>query len=201
MSKEYINLADICAEKIEDNFIKDFEDLEKNCTPIYQVQATKGNSNSYIMKCGIHSKVTDIIINKFDLTKTVKCSIISKLYSENMLKSLSESCYFPMLKVQFMYSKNEKLVPIAKMLFNFHTFEHHKNRNNIIKYLSDSQKKIKLDGMFSITFHYGGKKMVLKNYKTYIGQMNKLNEMIVFMNRCDIVDILEDIVKKIDLKN
>ena len=61
----------------------------KNCidgNTVYQIQAKNSSNKCTIMKVGEMVQKTDILINKFDLSKQIQCFVVSSLYDLNGLK-------------------------------------------------------------------------------------------------------------------
>jgi hypothetical protein len=171
-SDEYIDLSKLDSQYVDSKYDMTEDDyneiLNTNGKTVYQLQPIENENYCYIYQVGKMIKLTDIIINEFQLDKILECFIISKLYTLEQLNSISNQCQFCILQI----TVNRKDRPICHIRFNFHTFDHKQSCKPISKYLSTNTNKIKCKGFYSITFHYNNKRINLESMKNYIGNVS-----------------------------
>lgn len=190
---EYMDISDINFNKKDENFDK-AEDLKKEGFPVYQIQSKSNNSIGYIMNVGLFTKVSDVIINKFNISTQIACIMMSCIHDKNNLKSRSNFCEFEMIKILINHNNGIKISPIASMFLNFNTFDHKVKKKSIMEYVSTKDNKKKLEGFFTITLHFKDKKVILEKYKTYLGIKKLIDEMIRNLADNKVKNIINELI-------
>ena len=196
MPEEFISFNDINSHKINSDFISDQEvnNLEGNEKFVYQIQAVENSNYAKIMKVLLLKELHDILIKEFDLSLKFKCFMISIIYDEDLLNQYEDSCKFHLVRINICYNDGVKLSPIGWICYNFHTFDHKKEKKNIKAYLSSYDNIIELKGYFSITFHFKendiAKFITMETFKEYCGQINMMNNLIKYLSGEKIQNIL-----------
>ena len=190
MENEFINVTEF---RTNINYINDTDHGMENS--IYQVQPEDYSNNAVIMKVGNFKKTSDVLINKFNISPSVHCIIVSSIHDNNDLIKMSNHSNFEMIKIIINYSNTNKLYPICYIKLLFHTTENI-NNNTISKYLSTNDKKIKLNGYFSISFHSNEGVTILENFKEYKKTSDMISKMIYYLTTNKIRNIIHDMTKK-----
>jgi len=134
-----------------------FDELKHNTdevcetVTIYQFQSIKNENKCKIQEVGYFPNVFDTLINKFEYNDK-KCMLLGCLYNLDILVKNQTSCTFPMFKLIV----NGKKRNICCITYNFHTFDHMKNKN-IDKYINDTTMNneiMALTGFYSMKLHY-----------------------------------------------
>lgn len=197
MSNDFITVDQLNLNNIDADYNSD--DDENNIDKkeekfVYQFQADKDSKYAKIMKVGILNEIHDILIKEFDLSNKLKCYMTSIIYNFETLQNLEEACRFQLIKIIICNRGEKNIIPVAKLCYNFHTFEHVKNKNSIINYISDENKKMDLCGYFSITLHFQEnnipKVINVQLFKTFHGKNEMLNSLIKCLSDDNIKNIL-----------
>lgn len=183
---EYVNLSDLTANYVD----KPHEECPGE--PVYQIQPT--SNKAVIMEVGAFSKASDVIINQFDLSFRETCIISSSIHQLKDLVQLEGDCKFPLVKILVNYNDGTKLQPIGSVIAFFHTFKHLKAQRSISEYLSSKNHQVWLDGMFSISFHFDNKKVMLENMKEFPGMGPLIDRMIMYLATDEIRNIVAGLI-------
>jgi len=189
---EYVNLSDLNA-----NYIDDHHDDKTDGEPAYQIQPEPNTNRAIIIEVGRLSKSTDVLINQFNLTAKQRCIITSSIYHLAELKELEPNCRFPLIKIYVNHINGDKITLIGCMILFFHTFVHLKENKGIDNYISTKEAKNPLNGFFSISFHFGDKKIMMENIKESLGMMVMIDKMITYLMSDKIREVVNRLVKEV----
>jgi hypothetical protein len=189
---EYVNLSDLNA-----NYIDNHHDDQTEGEPAYQIQPEPNTNRAIIIEVGRSSKSTDILINQFNLSTKQKCIITSSIYHLKDLKELESDCKFPLIKIYVNHINGDKITLIGCMILFFHTFVHLKENKGIEDYISTKEIKTPLNGLFSISFHFGDKKIMMENMRESLGMMVMIDKMITYLTSDKIRNVVGRLVKEI----
>ena len=163
---------------------------------IYQLQPHSLDSTATIMKVGIMKNISDILIKNFNILNKYKCYMISKIYSQEQLEIIRYDGKFQLIKIIICFNQND-FVPIAHLCFNFDTNQL-QNDNKLADYLSDENKKININGTYSITLHFqenGNNKFIMLEQDTHFcGQ----TEMMVKLTEWLFDDKIQNIINNLN---
>ncbi|AYV82305.1 MAG: hypothetical protein Homavirus28_1, partial [Homavirus sp.] len=147
--------------------------VDNHFPPADTADTVDSKNYACIMEVGKITNTGDIMINKFDLNKKIRCIMVSTIYNKEQLIEASNTCRFNMIKIIINYNDGQKLIPICYMTLNFNFFDHIKEKKSIINYISTKNSIIKLNGIYYISLHYtdniSRKYVRLKNFETYLG--------------------------------
>ncbi len=188
MDNEYIDISKLKVNYLDENY------EEKN-DPVYQVQPIINTNKATIMEVGKFKKVPEVLINQFDLSPKERCLILSSIFNKNDLQKISKKCSFSIIRILVNYNSGKKLKPIGCLMLFFHTFAHYKKSICITEYLSSEDNIVKLDGYFSISFHYDEKKIILENSREYCGTPKMIDKMIAYLCYPKIKNIIQNLTK------
>jgi hypothetical protein len=187
--------------------IKEFEGLVTHIgksdteVSVYQIQPLKNTSYAIIKEVGKFEESLDILINTFEISTREKNIIVSIAMSKKDLVYIENKFRFPIFKLTTNYNNGQRLKPVSAMFFNFHTFEHHQSNidgDSICNYLTnkDAVDK-KLNGYYSISFHFNENKIILEKFKTCDNTILMIDKMIEYLAS----DKIREIVNKLLYKN
>ena len=178
MEEEYRSVHEINSNRTDTN--------ETKYVNVYQVQGIENTNTGLIIKAGVLENRHDTLIREFEILKKFKCFMVSRLYKEDEL--VKEHERYQMIKIIICKKDCDMNNPLAYLCFNFHPSEHH---------LSTHENRIKLNGFFSITFHFMetniAKYIQLYKNEEYIGNnkmMTKLIEHLYHQNVLKVIDKL-----------
>ena len=154
---------------------------------VYQFQPTEKEKFGTLVTVGKTLNHSDVMVNKFDYKKNIKCHLLSCLYNKFELSSIQSVCIFPILKLNVFTEKKKyksnkcaiKLNLESNLQYNFHTFEHIQKKTDIINFSSDDKNKLNdLKGFYSITFHKDNKMTYLEKYKEALTNSDMIKMLI-----------------------
>lgn len=203
-NEEFISLASIKSNKINHKFvdehddINELNDLNENSIHVFQVQGIENTAYGLIMKVGMMKQIHDVLIKEFDISSQFKCYMISRIYDTESLKRLNATGRIQMIKVNICHN-NDTITPIASLCYNFNTFSHLENKDNIINYTSDNVNKKNLYGFYSITLHFKEKEnenhkyVNIQDQQTFPGK----TQMLIDLTKWLLDDKVKNILNKL----
>lgn len=139
---------------IEDIPIDNDINHDINIKSIYQAQCEE---NKYcIVHVGNMNECSDVLIKKFKV-KHFQCNLVSCLFSEEELKVHKSE--IPLIRLD--YYDLKKNIHIGSITCNINIFEHIRNNESILNYISNKENKKIMNGFFSI-------KHITKNKEEYL---------------------------------
>lgn len=166
-------------ELLSNNTSKDTEDKNINNDtkyPTYQVHARKDDDYAVLQEVGEFSKTPHTLVEEIELDGGIHYQTLSCLH---LSKNIDKQTEIPLVKTRISFNDGTKLNTLAYVISVFHTFEHLKEDDKLLNYVTDRNKKddIKLRGFFSIQFHINKMKFVLETFKKYPGNTQLLSLM------------------------
>jgi|688.fasta_scaffold179882_2 hypothetical protein len=203
MEEEFVSLTSLKSNHLDDEYTDIFDndnnldELNNTCTEIYQIQGIQNNKKGVIMKVGLMKELNDVLIKKFDIPKNFRCFLISKIYDSKKLNEISKTCRIQMIKMNICYYNNKKYNHIATLAYNFNTFVHIKNNQDIINFTSSKDNIKQLSGFYSVTLHFnenGNNKFInIENQTIFPGN----TEIMVLLTKYLLDKRVQDILYKL----
>jgi len=172
---DYISVCDL-----KNNYTE-----QENSIKIYQVQSEENSKTATISHVGFIKIPCDVLIKEFDILEKFHCCIISKIYSENDFINFIDKFLF--IKIAIYHNK----ILIANLCYNFNTIP---VIQNVMNYISTTNKKYILNGFFTITMHFiendKFKYIEIEKSENFIGTNEIIQKMINLLFDDKIQEIL-----------
>lgn len=147
--------------------------------PTYQIHANKNDRFSVLQEVGEFSKTPHTLIEEIELNAGLHYQTLSCFH---LSKDINNQTEIPMVRTRISINDGTKLNTFSHIIAMFHTFDHLKEKKELLKYVTKKdmkEYKIQLKGFFSIQLHIDKTKtkFILETFKEYPGNTQLLSLM------------------------